>query len=237
MIAFLKCSFIASKGFHISLYDEFDKSLKFISEQDDNQNNLLPTTIKYTLSNQLGRCLFLASDENGKLFFAVFGLIEGNCEKYVNAVFYEPENPQRILALYYYFCNNQYSGTRELLKCVSRIDVHNDNGLELEYTVDGDMLNSIIQNSDMYYNSKECKSYSPNSVFAFITNYEYVDYQIAIEEKFKVKNMFTCENYNMEFETVDGYQSVDVYKNDFTKLFIVGLVIIVLIVLIFIIAM
>lgn len=219
MVIFFKCSFRSSHGFSMGKYDVDSMLLKHISEKDSNSSSLIPKTIEYTLSHQLGRCLILATDENGHYFFGVYRLIEGNDDKYVNAVFYAPEDPQRILNLYDYFCSNHKSSSLMLLRSVTRVDDTTYVASRLEYTIDNNTIRNLIYNSnyDSSSNAKEYKRYPPNALLAFITTDEYADYQIALEDKFSTNKMFLCEHSDANLEKIANYQLVNkyVYKSSF----------------------
>lgn len=217
MVIFFKCSFRSSHGFSNSKYDVNRKKLIYLSEKSSNSNGLIPKTIEYTLSHQLGRCLILGTDESGYYFFGVYRLIEGNDDKYVNAVFYDPNNPKRILALYDYFCNNQQSATQRLLDCICRSNDEIYESSNLEYIVRNDSIQSIFSNVDMNTIIKEPKIYPPNTLLAFITTDEYIDYQIALEERFHTEKTFRCEHYDINSNNITNYQLAvkNVYKSFF----------------------
>lgn len=204
MIVYFKCSFRSSHGFAMSMYDVDCKQLNFLSEKSNASDNLIPKTIYYTLSHQLGRCLILATDENGHYFFGVYSLIEGNDDKYVNAVFYDNDNQNKIIALYNYFCNNQYVATKQLIKSVVRVDEVLYNASNLEYSIDSRIIDSIVSNANAV--SKGIKACSPNSLLAFITTDKYSDYQIVLEEKFNVKKLFLFEKYDVNDNQIPNYQ-------------------------------
>lgn len=204
MIVYFKWSFRSSHGFAMSMYDVDCKQLNFLSEKSNASDNLIPKTIYYTLSHQLGRCLILATDENGHYFFGVYELIEGNDDKYVNAVFYDNNNQNKILALYDYFCNNQYDATEQLIKSVVRVDEALYKTSNLEYSIDSHIIDSIVYNANAV--SKKIKACSPDSLLAFITTDEYSDYQIVLEEKFNVKKLFLLEKYNINDNQIPDYQ-------------------------------
>lgn len=216
MVIFFKCSFRSSHGFSLSRYDVNNKKLSYLSEKSNSLNGMIPKTIEYTLSHQLGRCLVLATDENGSYFFGVYRLIEGNDDKYVNAVFYAPDDPQRILNLYDYFCNHQRSASLLLLKSVMRADETTYATTNLEYEIEKNIISNLISHSD-YSELKEYKKYPPNELLAFITTDEYVDYQIALEKKFNKEKMFLCEHFDANLDVIVNYQlaNKNIYKPSF----------------------
>lgn len=203
MIVYFKCSFRSSHGFAMSMYDVDCKQLNFLSEKSSASDNLIPKTIYYTLSHQLGRCLILATDENGHYFFGVYSLIEGNDDKYVNAVFYDKGDQNKIIALYNYFCSNQCAATEQLIDSVIR-DNSSYNDTNLEYSIDNRIIDSIVSNANN--TSNEMKACPPNSLLAFITTDTYSYYQIVLEEKFNVKNMFLSEKFNINDNQIPNYQ-------------------------------
>ena len=147
MIVYFKCSFRSSHGFTMSRYDIENKQLSFLSEKSSSSDNLISKTAEYTLSHELGRCLVLATDENGHYFFGIYRLIEGNDDKYVNAVFYDNSDQNRILSLYDYFCNNQYDATKQLMNSVMRIKETSYNDTNLEYSIDSHQIDFIVSNA------------------------------------------------------------------------------------------
>ena len=206
MIIFYKCSFRASHGFGIGKYNTDTNQLSYISEKSEEIENALPKTVEYTLSHQLGRCLLLATDENGNYFLGVYRLIEGNDDKYVNAIFYDCDNPQYIIALYEYFCSNQKSSSLRLLESVQRASSVEYDKSCLEFTVRSEIIKELLNDALSSSSEKETKKIAPNSILAFITTDEYDNYQIAIEDKFSVNKMFLCEKYNTDTETITDYQ-------------------------------
>ncbi len=220
MIVYFKCSFRSSHGFTMSMYDMDRKQLNFLSEKSNGLDNMIPKTVEYTLSYQLGRCLMLATDETGKLFFGVYRLIEGNDDKYVNAVFYAPEEQQKIIALFYYFCNHQYSAVKLLLDGIKRTDEKMNVSPDLEYIIEDDIIMQIISNSNAYLETNEVNYDKPNVLLAFITTDKYNDYQVALEDKFSVYNPLLCEQYNIsEEKIINGQISVNNINSFISKLF------------------
>lgn len=206
MVIFYKCSFRASHGFGIGKYDTDTNQLSYISEKSAEIENALPKTVEYTLSHQLGRCLLLATDENGNYFLGVYRLIEGNDDKYVNAIFYDCDNPQYIIALYEYFCSNQKSASLRLLESIQRTGSEEYDESCLEFAVQSGIIKELLNDALPSCSERETKKTSPNSILAFITTDEYENYQIAIEDKFSVNKMFLCEKYNSDTEMITDYQ-------------------------------
>lgn len=217
MIVYFKCSFRSSHGFTMSRYDIENKQLSFLSEKSSSSDNLISKTVEYTLSHELGRCLVLATDENGHYFFGIYRLIEGNDDKYVNAVFYDNSDQNRILSLYDYFCNNQYDATKQLMNSVMRIKETSYNGTNLEYSIDSHQIDFIVSNAHVNAVNKETKAFSPNTLLAFITTDEYSDHQNNLEEKFNVKKMFLYEKFDVNNNQIINYQlaTKNAYKNLF----------------------
>lgn len=206
MIIYFKCSFRSSHGFTMSRYDIENKQLSFLSEKSSSSDKLIPKTVEYTLSHQLGRCLVLATDENGHYFFGIYRLIEGNDDKYVNAVFYDNSDQNRILSLYDYFCNNQYDATKHLVDSVRRIEETSYNDTNLEYSIDSHQIDFIVPDAYVNVVNKKTKACSPNTLLAFITTDKYSDYQIILEEIFNVRKMFLYENFDVNNNQIINYQ-------------------------------
>lgn len=206
MVIFYKCSFRASHGFRIGKYDTGTGQLSYVSEKSSELRKAIPDAVEYTLSNQLGRCLLLAADENGNCFLGVYGLVEGNDDKYVNAVFYDGENPRHIIALYEYFCSNQKSASVRLLESVQRTSREEYRESLLEFTIRTQIITELLHDA-----LSSCPDKGPagntasNAVFAFITADKYDNHQVVIEDKFTVNRMYLCEEYNTDTETVPNY--------------------------------
>lgn len=201
-----KCSFRSSNGFRIGKYNAETKQLSYISEKSAEIKKALPDTVAYTLSHELGRCLFLAADENGDCFLGMYRLIEGNDDKYVNAVFYDPDNPRYIAALYEYFCSHQKSASTLLLNSIQRASSGEYSQSGLEFTVQPEIIKKLLNDALSSCPEADIKKADPNSVLAFISAYNYYDFQNTIESKFNVKKMFLRENCNMDDETIVKYQ-------------------------------
>ena len=217
MVIFFKCSFRSSHGYKLSSYNVNRQDLIYLSEKSNSLNGFIPKTIEYTLSNELGRCLVLATDENSSYFLGVLGLVEGNDDKYVNAVFYDSDNPQRIIALYDYFCNNQFIATKKLLNAVLRSNNVDYSTSELEYTISNEKIRQILSEAELNVSTKVIRTCSSNILLSFVTTDEYNDYQIALEEKFNTSKMFRCEHYNTNSNNIVNYQlaTKNVYESSF----------------------
>ena len=217
MIVYFKCSFRSSHGFTMGRYDIDTKQLNFLSEKRNDSDNLIPKTIEYTVSHQLGRCLVLATDENGYYFFGVYRLTEGNDDKYVNAVFYDINNQNQIIALYNYFCSTQCDSTKKLISSVKRVEGTLYNNSNLEYEIDSEVIGFIVSNTNVNADNRnrQTKHCSPNSLLAFITTDKYNDYQIILEEKFNVKKSFQYEKLDINDNQISNYHRAtkNVYKD------------------------
>lgn len=196
-------------------YDIDTKQLNFLSEKRNDSDNLIPKTVEYTLSRQLGRCLVLATDENGYYFFGVYRLTEGNDDKYVNAVFYDINNQNKIIALYNYFCSTQCDATKKLISSVMRVESTLYNDSNLEYEIDSEVIDFIVSNTNVNADNRKMKHCPPNSLLAFITTDKYNDYQIILEEKFNVKKPFQYEKLDINDNQIRNYHRAtkNVYKD------------------------
>ncbi|MEE5993315.1 MAG: hypothetical protein V3G42_08745 [Oscillospiraceae bacterium] len=208
MIIFYKCSFRSSHGFRIGKYHPDTGELVYISEKSDEIINAIPKTIEYTLSNQLGKCFLLATDEHGKVFFGAYRLVEGNDDKYVNAVFYAPETPEKILNIYEYFCQHPPSAVQMMLDSIRRAEPHETQYRDIGFVVQPEILSQFLENMDSSKIDGILTIPEPNAIVAFITEDSYEDYQITLESGFSVnpKKMFLCEKYHPENETIEQYQ-------------------------------
>lgn len=236
MIIFYKCSFKSSHGFSIGKYDTNQNRLSFVSEKSNERDVTFPKTIEYTLSYQLGRCLLLATEENGYYFFGVYRLIEGNDDKYVNAVFYDRDNPKKILAMYNYFCTNQKDASNYLMQSIQRASEEQYAKTNLEFKVQTESINQLIHNAEASYTEITIKNSPPNFIYAFITTDKYNDYQIVLEDKFSItKKTFLCENYNTESNIIENYQlAIQRIKKSSLKIPIIlgGIILLIIILLI-----
>lgn len=212
MIIYYKCSFRAGHGFKIGKYDTDSKKLSYISEKSGEIKKALPERIEYTLSNQLGHCLIFATDENGNYFLGVYRLIEGNDDKYVNAVFFDSENPQNMVALYKYFCQNSQQVEESILNSIQRADEKYYQETYLEFKVKEEVISNLLENIRKENVKQKIKRVDPDLLLAFITSDQYQDYQITLEDKFSVDKMFLYEDYKVnKKEEIENYQVVEEY--------------------------
>lgn len=205
MVIYYKCSFRASHGFRIGKYDLHTDTLSFVSEKSNEKSVSLPKTIEYTLSHQLERCMLLATDENGYSFLGIYGLSDGNYDKYVNVVFYDQNNPHNIFALYDYLCSNQKSTMNLILKSIQRASEEIYIKTNLEFTVQKETVKKLISNAVSSQKHYPIKKFPPNFANAFITTDEYDNCQFTIEEKFSTSKMFLCDNFNIDSNIVPNY--------------------------------
>lgn len=209
MIIYYKCSFRAGHGFRIGKYDTDIKELRYISEKSNEIKKALPEVIEYTLSNQLGHCLMFATDENGNYFFGAYRLIEGNDDKYVNAVFFDSENPTKVFAAYKYFCKNPKRAEKYMLDSIQRTDEQHYQKTHLEFQIEEKIIDKLLKNMHTDCLEKEMKKTVPNSLIAFITADQYQDYQVVVEDRFSVDQLFLHESYNVDKEEqIRDYQTV-----------------------------
>lgn len=159
---------------------------------------------------QLSRSIMLLTDENGNIFLSVLRLIEGDDEKYVNAVFYSPEDPERIIALYEYFCNNQTRASALLLNSVGRIEAVEN----LEYTIRNYCISDLLSNSEIYYsNKRKLNQIAPNTLISFISVDDFSDSELLLEDKFSTKKTYCINNFDFSKNEIDNY------KNSIKKLY------------------
>ena len=207
MLIFFKCSFTSSKGFKIGKYDTHTQMLSFVSEKSG-ENSEMPKKIKYTLSNELGRSLLLATDEKGDYFFGAYRIVEGTegvDAKYVNAVFYDPQSPENIFRIYDYFGTHQKTASQILLDSIRRKDSLVSE-LELEFTVVTDEINKLLDCLSKDFPPVPAKTTSPNTIIAFITTGKLTDFQTNLEKFSFDEKMVLCENYHTQNQEIQNYQ-------------------------------
>ncbi len=209
MIIYFKCSFKLSRGYKIGKYTVEKDSLEYVSEQSAYVSSV-PEAVNNILSMQLSRSIMLLTDENGNIFLSVLRLIEGDDEKYVNAVFYSPEDPERIIALYEYFCNNQTQASAFLLNSVGRIEAVEN----LEYTIRNNCISDLLSKSEIYYsNKRKPNQIAPNSLISFISVDDFSDSELLLEDKFSTKKTYCINNFDFSKNEIDNY------KNSIKKLY------------------
>ena len=128
MQIFYKCSFKSSNGYKLACYDYNLNELHYIAEDNEIYKEKISKTILSTFNYSLGRSMVLASDETGCYFFGTYGLIEGNNDKYVNAVFADNDSVN-IFKLFHLFCI-QYNQSNVNLQNTVRRKNPDENGLE-----------------------------------------------------------------------------------------------------------
>ena len=143
MIIYYKCNFKLGKGYYISSYDTVGKHQKIILEKDDIIRQNMSNSIAYAFMTQVGRSMYLASDEDGNLFVGVFGLIGGNYDKYVNAVFCD-NNKDLMCKVFSYFCNHYSIANQMLLDSVMRND-EVEQGYLVNEEITLDLYNRFIE--------------------------------------------------------------------------------------------
>lgn len=195
MKIFYRCSFRASHGFKNGMYDTESKSLVFLSEKDKESNSIISKAVKYTLSHQFGRSLLLAADENKHLFFGVYELIEGDDDKYVNAVFTDPDDQKRVIAIYRMFCDKPQKSIDILINSVYRGTPQEYAKSGLEFKIDHKQILSLIKMSADYKTDKGPKSPRPYSMLSYITEDTFDDHRNMITPRFYGKKMMLIENH------------------------------------------
>lgn len=203
MKIFYRCSFRASHGFKNGMYDTVSKSLIFLSEKDKENNPVLPKAVQYTLSHQFGRSLLLAADENKHLFFGVYELIEGDDDKYVNAVFTDPDDQKRIIAMYRLFCAKPQESIDILIDSVYRGTPQEYAKSGLEFKIDHKQILSLIKLSADYITDKGSKSPRPYSILSYITEDTFDSHRNMITPRFTGKGIMLIENHVTNQPVID----------------------------------
>lgn len=189
MKIYFKCSFKASKGYRTNIYDSLTKELKYVSECDDEYHKYIPRTIAATLQSQLGRSLCLASEEYGRLFVGIYNLIEGDYDKYVNAVFID-DNRMLISQVFSYFCQNYKEANDRLMHSIIRAD-NNPSG----FIIDEENILSLIESIKNSGKDGNCyEKIKNNELIAFVSRDKYRDYQLNLEDIFSTKYMKSKDN-------------------------------------------
>lgn len=188
MTIYYKCSFRSSHGYKIGKYDIDSKTLTYIPEQDSNISSTMPMAIFYALQNRLSYGVFLATDENGAPFLGVFEQIADDYSKYVNAVFYDIENPSRILKLFQCIISDWTWALDNIKASVVRVDGKPVDLQSLEYQIDAERIDILLRQSEF------CQvwisgPYTPNSALALITEGDFSDHRVAVEEHFQTSRM------------------------------------------------
>lgn len=225
----LKCSFKNSNGFKISKYDVSSGELEFLPENAGGTGSQIPRTIMYTLNYQLGHCIILATDENGHLFLGIYRLVEGNDEKYVNAIFYAPDEQYKIIDLYNLFCSQQASFSNKLLSSVVRVDNISDES-KLQYTVDHEIIDEMFVNVG---NAKKngIMKIPNNQLLAFFSVEEFDSYKSVLDDKFQYGKNFIYRQFDPSKEVMDKHNIVP--NNSKPNMVFIIVIIILIIILVF----
>lgn len=205
MKIYFKCSFKSSDGYRTGLYDISSKQLTYISDCKDEYYKYMSEAVAQTLQNQLGRTMCFASDEHDKLFVGVYNLIEGNYDKYVNAVFMDDD---RILVskVFLYFCKNYRKANELLMHSVNRMD----NSL-LGFLIDENIIDSFIRTIKMESKGSDYKQIRSSTLIAFVSKDKYEDYQLNLADTFDTRYMIKKDNVSdMESQVFDlsGFDNV-----------------------------
>lgn len=208
MNVFFRCSFPASRGFKNAKYDEKGQ-LAFLTENDLKMplavRNMLKATLKYTM--------VLATDENTKPIFGVFQPDENiDTMKYVNAVFSDDEHPEKVFAVYQYFCTHRLQAIQALMDSVQRKrEVIGEDDV-LEYFIDRRTLDSLFAEAEKAAKAVELrKDVAGNALLAFISTKEFDNYETNLKETCKLsfdrKRIFVREKIGVNDDTVADYLS------------------------------
>jgi len=213
MKIFLKCSFKSSRGFRIGEYDPQTRKLSFVSEKDSVIRERMSKEPAKLLQIQLGRSMVLAADETGALFTAVLGLVEGDYDKYVNAVFIG-ETPMETMGIFLYFCRNYQEANQALMDCVFRLPEPKG---ELEFGVNKIRMASFLESAAGQVYSERIKglpapkalaapgprTLTPSAAYAFITSETYADYRQKLSEIFQEPPAACYENIGSDMSVIE----------------------------------
>ena len=200
MIVFYKCSFRSSYGYRTAKFDM--SSQKTIAVNDSE----IPEAISFLLNTELNHNMVLATDENGFPFLGVFGMEDEECEKYINAVFIDPNDPHSILSLYHSFSQNYHSCIQSVVQSVERLT-----GIDpisgLEYRIVPFSIPNEIQTSDSSRNQLSLKALPCKQLFVFVSEDTYDDYKPQIERYFSVQSVHQFNHVSARNRKIDGYEA------------------------------
>lgn len=222
MHIFYRCSFKSSNGYKTADYEYDAGSLIFIDESHMFRQGKISETILSTLNYALGRSMVLATDELGNYFFGVYNLIEGDYDKYVNAVFTD-KNRGKICQLFFLFCSAYQDANRMLLNTVKRIPMDSKG---LEFSVSKKDL-EILMKASSHADSGIITVKRKKWLFAFITEENYSDYMEKLTDccGLTIRNAVHIEHVRCNQTSIDVKSLIfKKWKKRFLLLCIVGVI-------------
>lgn len=200
MHIYYRCSFRSSDGYKTADYqDDVDQLIPVDGSHTLSQEKM-SKTIYSTLCYALGRSMVLASDELGNYFFGVYNLIEGDYDKYVNAVFTDTDR-EKICRLFVLFCDSYQKANQMLLNTINRIPMDQ---YGLEFSVSKKDLEILIQASNGAASRMVTKQ-QKNQLFAFITEEYCSDHIEKLTEccNLCIKNAIQVEQVRADQTSID----------------------------------
>lgn len=178
MKIYFKCSFKNSKlGYRVSAYDL--KTGKQTAIDDDPEKELYKKSACRKIYNyEIGKTMFLAANENGDLFLAVLGLVEGKFDKYVNAIFCDTD-ADLIYKMFLAFSMDYHQACKILLDCVQR----NDEG-NIGYNIDETVIQKLVHIAKGQEFGFSITGQPENTLLAFVSEDDVTDYELEIQRLF-----------------------------------------------------
>ncbi|WP_043537882.1 hypothetical protein [Ruminococcus albus] len=190
MVLYSKCSFRSGNGYQMgmcSMDSDCAATLHPLSNQP------LPQPIDFLFNTDFSNTVILASsDDKNCLFLAVMGIVDADNEKYINVVISDPQNPDNIINLFSQFTNHYGKSLVTLTDCFERTQYDDSLLGTLDYSINANNLR-ILRSFSCPDKNVQSKYYIPlNTIFAFITEHKYSDYQQRISLFFSIRDKNKC---------------------------------------------
>ncbi|WP_024858696.1 hypothetical protein [Ruminococcus albus] len=230
MITYYKCSFRSSYGYRTVKYD-FSNN-KSVAVNDDE----IPEAIYSLLNIEQKHNMILATDGNGIPLLGVFGMEDENDEKYVNAVFFDPNNAETIISLYHSFSKNYYGSIQAVIQSVERLSCE-DQQSGLEYRITPDCFFTGIEIDVSEKESMHMNTMPSKQLVAFVSDDSFDDYKLQIERCFSVQSVCAFNHISVKSGQIDGYEMalLSLYKRSkktVSSVMVIGLIVVIICVLI-----
>ena len=186
MILYSKCSFRSGNGYQMGMCSmNYDCDTTFLPLL----NYPLPEPIDFLFNTDFSNTVILAtSDVERFIFLAIMGVVDSDGEKYINAVICEPNKPENVLKLFSLFTNRYQESIQQLADCIERVADHDSDNNNLDYTINRDGLVKLRRASEMEIIPPPTYYRPLKTVFAFITEHNYADYQLRLNSLFSLRD-------------------------------------------------
>lgn len=187
MRIYFKCSFKKSRlGYRVSVYDS--KTGHQIATDSDLEQEIYKNSICKKIYNyEIGKTIFLATDQNGDMFLAVLGLVEGQFDRYVNAIFCDTD-ANNIYKLFLTFCSDYENACKTLLDSMQR----NDDG-DIGYRIDDSMIRKLCHEAENGEPEINIPQQSKEKLIALISEDDTTYYETELKRFFENQDFEKCQ--------------------------------------------